>query len=66
MAKKTGRKSTKALGPWRVDGISAAAASASAEAAERARLPLAVWLSRVIRETAERERQERERRRGGS
>jgi hypothetical protein len=66
MAKKTGRKSTKTLGPWRVDGISAAAASAAAEAAEHARVPLSAWLSRVIREAAARERQEREQRRGGS
>jgi hypothetical protein len=64
MARKTGRKSDKALGPWRVDGISAAAVTAATEAAERTQVPLAVWLSRLIRETAERERRERERRRG--
>jgi hypothetical protein len=66
MAKKTGRKSNQALGPWRVDGISAAAASAAAEAAECARVPLSAWLSRVIREAAARERHERERHRGSS
>lgn len=65
MAKKSSRKNpsapAKSLGPWRVDGISAEAADAATQAAEQAGMPLEVWLSRVIRETAARERQDRKR-----
>lgn len=60
MTKTSGRQAaksqTKFSGPWRVDGIAPDAVAAATEAAARAGLPLETWLSRVIRETAERER----------
>lgn len=46
-------------GSWQVDGISAEAIAAATTAAEQAGVDLAVWLSRLIRDTAERERQSR-------
>jgi len=56
---KTPSNTGKTLGPWRVDGISAEAVAAATAAAEQTGTDLAVWLSRLIRDTAERERQER-------
>ena len=43
---------------WRVDGISREAVARAEQAAARAGAPLGVWLRRVIRETAAREREE--------
>lgn len=64
MAKTSGRPSakshTKSGGPWRVDGIDPEAVAAATEAAAQAGQSLEAWLSRVIRETAERERRERQ------
>ena len=60
MAKKSSRKGRGELGPWRVDGISAEAVTAANRAAADAGVPLDVWLNRVIRETAQRERALRE------
>ena len=59
MAKKSSKKAPATLGPWRIDGISPEAVAAAGDAAERAGVPLAVWLERLIRETAKRERHER-------
>lgn len=68
MAKTSGRQPAKSRvkshvksgGPWRVDGISPEAVKAATEAAAQAGLPLETWLSRVIRDAAERERRERQ------
>ena len=60
MAKTSGRQPAKPQGPWRVDGIDPEAVAAATEAAAQAGVPLEAWLSRVIRETAERERRERQ------
>ena len=60
MAKTSRKEPAKSLGPWRVDGISPEAVAAATEAAARAGMPLEVWLSRLIRETDERERRERQ------
>lgn len=65
MAKASGGK-RKELGPWRVDGISAEAIAAATAAAERAGVELAVWLDRLIRDSAERERQTRALHRNGN
>ena len=54
---KTANHKGKALGPWRIDCISPEAVAAATAGAERSGSDLAVWLSRVIRDTAERERQ---------
>lgn len=61
MAKTSSRQTAKSQGPWRIDGISPEAVAAATEAAARAGMTLEVWLSRLIQETAERERRERER-----
>jgi hypothetical protein len=58
MAKKSSGKG-KDLGPWRIDGISPEAVASATAAAERDGVELAVWLSRLIRDTAEGERQTR-------
>jgi hypothetical protein len=44
---------------WRVDGISPEAATAAEQAAAREGVALSAWLSRLIRDTATRERAER-------
>lgn len=46
-------------GPWQVDGISPEAVAAATAAAEQDGLDLANWLNRLIRDTAEQERQSR-------
>lgn len=58
MAKSATNKG-KGLGPWRIDGISPEAVAAATAGAERSKSDLAAWLSRVIRDTAERERHTR-------
>ncbi len=58
MAQKSGKPHRKDTA-WRVDGISPEAAAAAEQAAAREGLELSVWLSRVIRATAARERAER-------
>jgi hypothetical protein len=56
---KSANNNGKGLGPWRIDGISPEAVAAATAGARRSESDLAVWLSRVIRDTAERERQAR-------
>ena len=46
-------------GPWQVDGLSPEAIAAATAAAEQEGFDLSNWLSRLIRDTAEQERQSR-------
>jgi hypothetical protein len=58
MAKTSGRQPAKSHA--KSQGPSSEAVTAATEAAAQAGLPLEAWLSRVIREAAERERRERQ------
>jgi hypothetical protein len=66
MPDKAPAKPRKTPAAWRVDGISREAVARAERAAAQAGLPLAVWLGRVIRETAARERDEDRAERGVS
>lgn len=60
MAKKPNKQGSREPGAWRIDGISPQAVAAAEQAAAEAGLALNVWLSRLIRDSAQRERGERE------
>jgi hypothetical protein len=63
MARKSSSKGRKEQVSWRIDGISAEAVAAAKRAAAGAGVPLGAWLSRLIDETAQQERIEREQQR---